>query len=64
MNSPTFQTIQSSAPEALYDHVERALLVLTHASLDDDALPGECVDEFEIDFLVGASTPPAFGARN
>jgi hypothetical protein len=58
MNSPILPTIQTGAPDALYDDIEHALLALTEVSLDDDALPGPCVDEFDIDFLVGTSPPP------
>ena len=59
MNSPMTPTIHTGAPDALYDDIEQALLALTEVSLDDDALPGACVDEFDIDFLVGCVSPPS-----
>ncbi|QNA89867.1 hypothetical protein G4G28_17705 [Massilia sp. Dwa41.01b] len=61
MNSPILHTIQLGAPDALYDDIEHALLDLTTASLDDGALTGAIVDEFEIDFLIGGSPPPGSG---
>ena len=61
MNSPNLQPIQYSAPDALLDELEHELLVLTHASLDDDgdAPPAPLVDEFATEFLVELSRPPA-----
>jgi len=64
MNSPILRTILLGAPDAPYDDIEHALLALTTASLDDGSLLGACVDEFEIDFLIGSSPPPAAGGRS
>jgi hypothetical protein len=59
MNSPNLFPTQRSAPDALLDQLERDLLDLTTATLEDDApAPAECVDEFSTEFLMQWSTPP------
>lgn len=56
MNSPKLQPTQSDARDALFDDIERELLALTTASLDEDeVLPGNCVDEFANEFLAELS---------
>jgi hypothetical protein len=63
MNYQNLFPSQRSAPDALHDQLERDLLDLTTATLDDDApAPAQCVDEFSTEFLmqVGwAIRPPA-----
>jgi hypothetical protein len=60
MNSPNLQSIQRSAPDALFDDIEHELLALTTATLDNDGddLPAPVVDEFATEFLVELSRPP------
>ena len=66
MNSPNFQSIQHSAPEALFDDIEQELLALTTASLDNDGDDVEVpfVDEFATEFLVELSRPPCQGGHS
>ena len=63
MNSHNLQSIQRSAPDALFDEIERELLALTTASLDNDGddLPAPFVDEFATEFLIELSRPPCPG---
>jgi len=50
---------ECSATEALFDQIEKELLVLTTASLDGQAETLQCVDEFDDDFFNRWSRPPA-----
>lgn len=58
MNSPKLPSILRGAPDALYDDIEQALLVLTTASLDDEDRVPPTVDEFALEFLIECSRPP------
>jgi hypothetical protein len=57
--NPTNHTPQElSVCEALFDQVERNLLALTTVSLDADAAPRVCIDEFANEFLGHWHLPP------
>ena len=58
MNSTNDTPKEHSLCEALFDQVERDLLALTTVSLDADAEPRVCVDEFANEFLGQWSLPP------
>jgi hypothetical protein len=59
MTSPNLSPTQASAADALFDQIERALVALGTATLDDDdAPPAQCVDEFSTEFLMQWSMPP------
>lgn len=60
MNSPILQFLFSGAArEALFDHIERDLVALTTARLDEDELvQTEVVDEFANEFLMDWTKPP------
>lgn len=59
MNSQYLHPIHGSAPEALLDQAEQALLALTTATLDEvDERPRRRVDEFAPEFLNFRSMPP------
>jgi hypothetical protein len=58
MNSPNLSPLQSSALDALHDQLEHDLVALTTATLDDDAAPTQCVDEFSTEFIMQWSVPP------
>jgi len=64
MNSTNHTPQERSACEALFDQVERDLLALTVASLDADAAPRVCIDEFANEFLGQWSLPPRRRYRN
>lgn len=53
MNSPNLPPLlHATAPDALFDELERELLTLTTAELDEDgAAPAQVVDEFATEFL-------------
>lgn len=53
MNSPKLPPLlYATAPDALFDELERDLLSLTTAELDEDlAPPSQVVDEFATEFL-------------
>jgi hypothetical protein len=44
--------------DALHDQLEHDLVALTTATLDDDAAPTQCVDEFSTEFIMQWSVPP------
>lgn len=58
MNSQNLFPTLSSAPEALFDQLERDLLDLATATLDEGAPPNQCVDEFSDEFLMPSRLPP------
>jgi hypothetical protein len=58
MNSPKLFPSLCSAPDALFDQLERDLCALTTAALDDERTPRQCVDEFSNEFLMQWSLPP------
>jgi hypothetical protein len=59
MTSPNLSPALRSAPDALFDQLERDLLDRTTAALDDDeTTPAQCVDEFSTEFLMQWSMPP------
>jgi hypothetical protein len=60
MTSPNLQfLLYGAAPEALFDHLERDLVALTTASLDEDEIPpAQVVDEFATEFLMDVARPP------
>ncbi|TFW33574.1 hypothetical protein [Massilia horti] len=47
-----------SPSEALFDQIERDLLALSTAALDDEAPPSGCVDEFSNEFPLPLRRPP------
>lgn len=58
MTSPNLQRTQPSAADALLDQLERDLVALTTASLDEEAAaPAAVVDEFDIEFLAHWTLP-------
>ena len=60
MTSPNLQSlIYGAAPEAHFDQLERDLVALTTAALDEDELaPAQVVDEFATEFLMELTRPP------
>lgn len=59
MNSPILQFIfNGAAPEALFDQIERDLVALTTAPLDDELVQTQVVDEFANEFLMDWTKPP------
>jgi hypothetical protein len=59
MTSPNLFPSLRSAPDALFDQLERDLLDRTTAVLDDDDIPpAQCVDEFSTEFMLHLSTLP------
>jgi len=64
MNSTNHTPKEHSLCEALFDQVERDLLALTTVSLDPDAAPGVCIDEFANEFLGQWSLPPRRRYKN
>jgi hypothetical protein len=60
MTSPNLQSlIYGAAPEAHFDQLERDLVALTTATLDEDELaPAQVVDEFATEFLLELTKPP------
>jgi hypothetical protein len=46
------------SPEAQFDRLERELIALTTAELDDDVAPAQVVDEFATEFLQDLTRPP------
>lgn len=62
MTSPNLHPTQRSAPDAHLDDLERELVVITTANLDEDDLgPAQVVDEFATEFLQKLSLPPDGG---
>lgn len=59
MNSPNLQFLfRRAAPEAHFDQIERDLVALTTAALDeDDLVPVQEVDEFANEFLMDWTRP-------
>jgi hypothetical protein len=59
MNSQNLHPNQHSAPDALFEQLERDLVALTTANLDEaEAVPAQVVDEFATEFLLRLSMPP------
>jgi len=58
MNPTNHSPQERSAHDALFDQVERALLVLTTAPLDAGMAAPVCIDEFANEFLAHWSMPP------
>ncbi|MGZ5201452.1 MAG: hypothetical protein ACXWC4_16940 [Telluria sp.] len=60
MNSPNLPFLHKRAEtEALFDHLERDLLSLTTAQLDEhELMPAQVVDEFATEFLRDLARPP------
>lgn len=60
MNSPKLPPLlYATAPDALFDELERELLALTTAELDEDVLvQAQVVDEFATEFLRELARPP------
>jgi hypothetical protein len=60
MTSPNLQFIlYGASPEAIFDRLERDLVALTTAPLEDDEIvPAQVVDEFATEFLMDLTRPP------
>jgi hypothetical protein len=58
MSSPNPYPSLGGTPDELLDQVERALLDLATATLDDETKPAESVDEFSNEFLMQWGAPP------
>jgi hypothetical protein len=60
MNSQNLPSLQAGAEaDALFDHLERDLVALTTAAMDEDEfVPAQVVDEFATEFLRELARPP------